>query len=319
MSMEVVVCLDNKFVMPTGVMMYSLCMNNQDVDINFHVVTDTSVTQRDKDDLNDNLKDFERHVNLFFYTIKEKKANLPSIANRQGLTYVTYHRLFLADVLPDNIDKVLYLDGDVVVRHSLLPLWNTDLTDYAVAGVCDALSGVVDFYNRLNYPKNAGYFNAGVLLINLKYWRENKVSTKFMDYIQSQKIVFLFHDQDILNGLFWDKKVLVPIKYNVTNGFLQNNASYDSGKYKDEVLEARRDPVIIHFANIYKPWESYIRFPHPFSNSFYKYQSQTRWRGVKIEVRPLQLRIKNYVADILRKMRIKAPLSFDYIQIDPVD
>ena len=316
--MDIVICFDHGFVMPSGVMMYSVCANNQEMDITFHVVTDDSVTQKDKDDLTDNIKVFERHVNIMFYTVKKKNDKLPSTGNRHGLTYATYYRLFLTDILPKDIDKILYLDGDIIVRHSLLSLWNTDLTGYAVAAVNDSLHTDIHYDARLGYPSDKGYFNAGVLLINLGYWREHNISQHLTDFMESHHDVLTFHDQDILNGVFWNQKVSLPIKYNLVSGYLYKQFSLEKRKDQQEIIDARKDPVIVHFAANFKPWESYIRFPHPFNSTFYYYQDLTKWKNHRVDNRSLILKTKNYITDYLRRIKVLPPLNSYYIDVKPV-
>ena len=315
--MDIVVCFDKGFVMPTGVMMYSLCVNNicEGEEITFHAIIDDSVTNKDKQDICRNLDVFSEHIKIHFYYVKDICTGMPTTANRQGLTKATYYRLFMADILPKSIEKVLYLDGDMIVRHSLLPIWNTDITSYAIAAVSDA--PLIEYENRLKIPSGAGYFNAGVLLINLNYWREHNVTQMFNEYVDNNDIVYTYHDQDLLNSVLWDKKVKLPIKYNFISGFLLKSLRSDF--MTEEVLEAQKDPVIVHFGNIYKPWELYVRNPHPFSSTFYKYQNMTMWKDVKIDVRPLSLKIKNFASDYLRKMKIMKPLDPSYIHVDPID
>lgn len=317
-KINITVCLDKGFIMPTGVMMYSICSNNQDVDIAFYVVIDDSVTRKDKYNLKDNLKRFENHVTIDFYLVKEICAKLPSTANRQGLSNATYFRLFLADFLPCDIDKVLYLDGDIIVRHSLLSLWNTDLTNYAIAAVSDTFYGDVDYDKRLGYPLDAGYFNAGVLLINLKYWRENNMTQRFINYIEGRYSNLTFHDQDILNGMFWNKKIRLPIKYNLHSGFLCKDFFVEKGIVQ-EVKEAEKDPVIVHYSGYFRPWESYVRSPHPYNSSFYKYQRMTMWKNCRIDSRAPQLKFKNFIADSLRKLKLLHPICNPYNSVPQVD
>ena len=317
-KLNITVCLDKGFIMPTGVMMYSICANNQDVDIAFYVVIDDSVTLKDKDKLKDNLKRFESHVSMDFFQVKEICAKLPSTANRQGLSNATYFRLFLADFLPCNIDKVLYLDGDIIIRHSLLSLWNTDLTNYAIAAVSDSFYGDVDYDKRLGYPLDAGYFNAGVLLINLKYWRENNVTQRFINYIEERYSYLTFHDQDILNGVFWNKKIRLPIKYNLHSGFLCKDF-FVWGCNMQEVKEAEKDPIIVHYSGFFRPWESYIRTPHPYGSSFYKYQRMTIWKDYRIETRSSKLKIKNFLTDSLRHIKLLHSISDPYVSTPQID
>ena len=89
-----------------------------------------------------------------------------------------------------------------------------------------------------------------------------------------------------------------------------------------ELDEARRDPVIVHYTDK-KPWNAYYReFNHPFLSTFNHYQDQTKWKGMKIDKRPVKLRIINFIADMLRKYGFKSPLTetgYDFVDISPID
>lgn len=318
--MDIVACTDKWFVMPTGVMMYSVCVNNPDMDIVFHVITDDCVTDDDKNDLEDIVVSFKRKSIVFYPVSKSIRNNcFPALENTH-LTEVTYYRLWLTKILPNTIDKILYLDGDIIVRHSLLSLWNTDLEGYALAAVADCMEGNIEYYNRLGYPSQYGYFNAGALLINLKYWRENGVLKVFSDYISNYSANIKYHDQDILNVLFRNCKIVLPLKYNLSTGFLYKTPYYDYRKYKDEIMEARMNPDVLHFSTSEKPWHVYQRYPHPYSSTWYKYQDRTKWKGIKYEHRPFRLRAINFVADTLRRWQLKPQITmYDFIDIAPID
>ncbi|MBQ2210107.1 MAG: glycosyltransferase family 8 protein [Prevotella sp.] len=326
-KMDIVACTDRGFVMPTGVMMQSVCVNNLDVDITFHIVLDDDVTKEDQHDLENVVTSF-KGKSVEFYPVSEyitkiafPALNDPTLANSPSITRTTYFRLWLAEFLPSTIDKVLYLDGDIIVRHSLLPLWITDLGNDAVAVVPDGFNGMMEIYQRLGYPSKLCYFNAGVMLVNLKYWREHMVVKDFLEYLETHAEDILYQDQDVLNVVFKDKKTILPIKYNLVSSYLWKIPLFDVNKFEKELIEAFTDPVIVHFI-AGKPWYVYQRCPHPFKNTWNKYQNQTKWKGVKIEHRPFKLRVINFMADLLRKWKLKAQLSVKdrgYIDINPID
>ena len=315
--MDIVACLDKGFVMPTGVMMYSVCMNNQDTEIMFHLVVDESVTDADRNDLKKTVESFQGKK-VTFYTLESRNyTKLPALEGA-GVTQGAYYRLFLTEILPNNIDKVLYLDGDIIVRHSLLPLWNTDLADFAVAAVTDYSENNLSLYERLNYPRRYSYFNSGVLLVNLRYWREHDVVKVFNSFMHDHGSDIRLWDQDVLNAVFFNKKIMLPIKFNGALGFFRIRVNYDYIKFKEEVLEARKDPVIIHYTER-KPWQ-YHRYPHPLDSSFYKYQRQTCWKDwPKTDKRPLSLRLRHAVADTMRKLKLWPKLPQVFVDQPPVD
>lgn len=316
--MDIAACFDHGFVMPTGVMVYSVCANNADVDIVFHLVVDESVTENDKKDLVTTITAFQGKQ-VRFYEVSSQRCAVYPLLKAERLTRATYYRLFLGEILPSTVDKVLYLDGDCIVRHTLLPLWQTDISSYAVGAVFDVSEGNIEFYNRLRYPPASGYFNAGVMLINLVYWRQHHVLDLFLDYMNAYRSRIKYEDQDILNVILQDKKKFIPAKYNFQTSFLKNKAGWDYWKHADELKEAMADPVIVHFTLKNKPWEAYARHHHPCRSTFLKYQDCTKWRGVRYEKRTRMKIIRNYIADYLRNAGVLPPIPSRWIAYSPID
>lgn len=316
---NIAACTDSRFVMPTGVMIQSVCMNNPNVDIVFHIIVSDDFTLRNKLELDDVASNFKK-VHLLFYSASDSIRNFsfPGLEGVYTITSVSYYRLWLAEILPSDIDKILYLDGDVIVRHSLQSFFDIDLSDYAVGAVYDGWEDNT-VYNRLKYSSNLGYFNAGVLLINLAYWREYAVINDFISYMRNHSEDIKWCDQDVLNACFSDKKKFLPLKYNFQNGFLWKNPNIDFTSLGKEILENYKDPIIIHFTGE-KPWSKYQRRPNPFSSSWIKYQNYTKWKGVTTDYRPFKIRIINMCADFLRRIHLKkTDHRMDYLDINPLD
>ncbi|MBO6025195.1 MAG: hypothetical protein J6P83_10135 [Bacteroidales bacterium] len=105
---------------------------------------------------------------------------------------LTYYRLLASDILPKDIQKVIYLDCDIAVVSDIKPLWNVELTGKAIAGVddCDEEKN----RNRLGIPAHSTYINAGVALYNLEYWLENHVSELFFEYVRKNETKLLLMD-----------------------------------------------------------------------------------------------------------------------------
>ena len=315
---HIVACFDKGYVMPTGVMMYSACVNNPDIDINFHLVIDESVTDNEKKDLMDTISPFEGKEALFYHVDSQFYHQFP-LNNNIWLTRATYYRIFLPEILPVTVDKVIYLDGDCIVRHSLKSLWNTDVSGFAVATVFEATEGIVYNYNRLRYSPAIGYFNAGVLLVNLDYWRKNHVINALLEYLSKYPERILMEDQDAMNVVLKDLKKPIHPKYNFQTGMLKRTPQFYYWEHEDELKEAIADPVIVHFTSIDKPWHAYMRYPHPYRNTFFKYQNQTKWKGIKIEKRQLKNIIRNYIGNLLRHLKILPPINPTFIDVSLID
>lgn len=314
-KIEISACADHHFIMPIGVMMYSVCKNNEQGTINFHIIIDESVTPEDQQKLKNTVTPF--NDNVFFYSMTTSQfIEFPSQNSRQELSKATYYRLFLGEILPSTITKTLYLDGDVIVRHSLEDLWNTDMKDCAIAGVNHPEIIVSGFFSRLGYPAELGYFNAGVLLINLDKWRKTHVVNRFMDFMKQHSDGLLAHDQDVLNYVFKEDKITLPCQYNLMSCFLYQRV------YSDEMKDAASDTVIVHYL-LDKPWWVYNRHLHPYRSTFFKYQRQTLWKDEPLwEVRSLYVRVRKQIATSLRHIGILPELTSngcEYMNLPPID
>lgn len=299
--MDIVACTDNHFIMPTGVMMYSVCVNNAEEPITFHIVIDEKVTNSQKEDLQTTIQCFHNKAIAFYCIDGGKYVKLPARDEHPTITQATYYRLNLAEILPERIDKVLYLDGDVICRKSLVSLWNTDISQCAVAGGPDAIETAVEKENHLHLQHWNGYFNAGVLLINLRWWREHNSTEAFFSFISEHGEWIKYQDQDVLNYVFNDHKILLPIKYNLVSGFLYSDV--DPGKHLKELEDAIQDPCIVHYTGGRKPWA--ISSRHPYNRTFLKYYSQTIWKDQPFqEDRPMKLRVIKFFSGLLRKLHL---------------
>ena len=323
--MDIVICTDKNYVMPCGVMLYSICKNNKSEDITFHIICDNSLDNKDQQSLKKTiLLNPENNKKIIFYIIGNESLNdfprLDKTNPKNYITKATYYRLYITKILPNSIDKVLYLDCDIIVRHSLKELWNTDISNFSVAVVPDVAEGLIDKYNRLHYPQTKGYFNSGVQLLNLKKWRQEDKFSAFITFMNEHPDWIKLHDQDVMNRVFYDDKISLPIKYNFQEGFLWNDIFYDYWKYEDQVLAARKDPVILHFTDS-KPWVEGCE--HPYRDEFFKYQKETEWAGTPLlpngPIPSLNHKIMNYIKNLLRHMKLLSPLPTyppKYINID---
>lgn len=161
---------------------------------------------------------------------------------RDHLTSATYYRFFIDRLLPLNIEKVLYLDSDIIVNGPLDKLFDYDLQHGIVAAVPEADSHA-DLV-RLNLPSEPGYFNAGVLLIDLQAWRRERITDQLLDICSNRPDNLTWPSQDPLNLILRDIWRPLPPIYNYNHGY-------------SALVPARRayqKPLIIHFSGTPKPW-----------------------------------------------------------------
>ncbi|TDL81567.1 DUF4422 domain-containing protein [Palleronia sediminis] len=183
----------------------------------------------------------------------------------------TYNRFLLFDLLPD-LERLLYLDVDMIVRGDVAEIFDADIGDAAIAAVPDfimtrTLTGrtptidpdVPDLgaYQRdtlkMTEAQISRYFNAGLLLFNFAAMDTARVGRDLMKMAASGR--YLFRDQDILNSYFRDRYLPLPAKYNVFNTIASGYGRVPRDNH-EQALAAKRDPFIVHFAaGDYKPWD----------------------------------------------------------------
>lgn len=304
--MNIVICVDHRFVMQCGVLSYSICYNNNDTQIHFFIMVDTSFTEEDKKDVSDIIYSFNDGNQVDYILVEDNLVDNFLWYEKGYYTRQTFYRILMPQLLPMDVDKVLYLDADIIVRHSLTDLWTYNLDGYAVGAVPDGGSGLVKIYNRLKYSIDLDYFNAGVMLINLGYWREKNLSKIMCDYLMDNpdNERSVLGDQDALNYVMRSSKIHLPLKYNVQPMFLYKNKYLllSIYKYNEELTEARTNPCVLHYAGC-RPWE--YRCMHPYKKEFFKYQSKTKWKNFPLIKRKYTIKDRIYLS--IRKML--APLG----------
>lgn len=219
---------------------------------------------------------------MFHLVSSRDFANLPQLDGKvkDYISCASYYRLIFPQIIDENIDKLLYLDGDIICRGSISDLWNLDVSNVALAAAPDMAEAIQE-YDRLGYSKLKGYFNSGVLLINLRYWREHDVSGRCFKMLHDHPEKIKYHDQDVLNIVLCDEKRLMPMRFNVQNGYLytDDKLQFVKERYADNLEDARRNPVLIHYTASRKPW--YRDCPHPYKKLWFDICVQTVWAGYK--------------------------------------
>lgn len=181
----------------------------------------------------------------------------------------TYARLLLADLLPLQITKVLYLDIDILVLRDLDVLTNTTLKS-PIAAVIEQHGNGESLFNS----PDVNYFNAGILVIDLNYWRQNQLNES-IQAIFDLKHQLPFQDQDVLNLAFRGDWQLLPLTSNVFAEDLHSKNSY----------MAISNPIIVHFNGPNKPWNSYggeyhqLWREHANQNGFKDFDISDSWRA----------------------------------------
>lgn len=301
---HIALTVDHKFVRFCAVTMASILKNNQAQGITFHIIGDLSLSSTDKDSLSRLVCDFG--AKILFYRVKDEQIGGYALKwESKRLSKVVFYRCILPSVLPSSLSSVLYLDCDVLVLGELEDLWNTDLHGYALAAVPDAAVVNPERCARLHYDASNNYFNGGVLLLNLDYWRKHNVEEQCKAYYRKHPQEIIYNDQDLLNGLLFDKKKLVGLKWNLQeNAFRRRTAHL----YPKQLIS---DCVILHYSSR-KPWQYHCM--HPLRHLFFEYQDLTEWKGCGPCV-SWRKRLHRFVHLLPYKLKLKENKYIDYKQM----
>lgn len=296
-NMHIALCHDEYYAPYAATVIASVMENNKDEEIVFHVISD-GVPANTREILTKWVA--SRDCEIRFYAINiDDFVGFPLEVNAR-LHYGAYFRLILGEVLRD-IDRVLYLDCDLVVRGGLKELWNVDITGYALAGIRDRTNDYIHVYNRLRYPLRDGYINSGVLLIDLKRWRQDGFFEKARILAAKMPNALKNHDQDIINAIYHGQIKMLDFKYNLLEYYLYVEEWLDMDrKYYPEIIKACHEPVIIHFCMPVKPW--HYECINPFKELYYKYRAMTPWPEVKLIHRKERLTPKLKLKKLLGRL-----------------
>lgn len=271
-KIHIAVAFEKEYIQHFTVLLKSLIENNSSMN-NYEVYILHSDLAKEDFELLNLFKD----EYIYFNYIDMSIFDFSNVYISGHISKETYYRTLLGEIIPSNIDKVLYLDCDIVINEDLAGIWSHELNGYSAAGSID-LNGQ-DRKKDLDIPEKYKYINAGVLLINLYYWRENSVGNKILEFINNKKL--MYWDQDAINAVLYHSLRILPYKWNVQNSiFAINNVS-------GELAEAKISPAIIHFTGSVKPW--HISCSNPFQNLYYKYLDLEIFSANKISVQTERL------------------------------
>lgn len=259
------ICLasDNNYIQLATIAITSVFEKNKDaVEIEIYIL-DGGINKKSTDIINSLAKQYNRKI--IFIDITDKLKILKNMnVNSQGKfgSYAAYSRFFIADELPEYVDKILYIDCDTCITDSLNELFNINMSGYALGGILDILP---EFHKRyLGFNIRDNYYNSGVLLFNCQEWIKGKYLQKILNHIQNINSIYSFHDQDLINIVCKGKIMTLEPKYMVfypeyTWGEKKIRWLNDfTAEYYSEIKlkEACEKPVIIHYVDsiLGRPW-----------------------------------------------------------------
>jgi lipopolysaccharide biosynthesis glycosyltransferase len=287
------ICLsiDTLFVIQAMVTAYSVIRNAKEKEkLFFHII----VENKNKP----NYKKLIKFINSFgcegrLYEVRFPNENI--FKTTHHVTKAVYNRLFLSEVL--KIDKVLYLDSDLIVQKDISELYNVEIEDVQIAAVNEDLGDL--HLKRLGLTMETNYINSGVMLINLEKWRADNLTIKFLQFLRDFNDKILWWDQDVINAVVTKRQIL-SLDWNVTETHW--NAHFE----KEEGISHHKNIAILHFTGSPKPWNG---GKHQLSYIYFEYVLEIIMIS-KIFKRMIQLKIFQSFMSLLWKKRFC--LKFNY-------
>ena len=239
MKFNIAYAPDDKYINQTIVSMVSAIENNKGHEIEFIIIY-SKLNDKSINKLND-----VKGCKLRFLQVDE--SIFTSLPLSHWVTVQAWFRIKLPDMCPD-LDKILYLDCDTLVLNDLSELFNTDLNEKYLAGVKDVW-GVDKYCKRLNMTSGV-YLNSGMLLLNAKYCREENFFNKIVDYANKNAKIIEFCDQDSINKIADEKKVVLHPRFNFMDTWWKGGYYEFWGEEEQAYLDAKENPVIAHLTGL---------------------------------------------------------------------
>lgn len=259
--MNIAICTDDNYVAPCMTTITSVLNNAKNSICKVYVLSE-GLTETNK-------VKFQQLADFYHQTIIVREVAddvLSGLVASGRFPKSIYFRFLLPEILKDEV-RCLYLDCDILVRENISDFYDTDLYGYACAAIEDQRGDDVTIHNRIfMYSK---YFNSGVLLMNLDYWRQHGVAGQLIDYLRTYPERCWFPDQDALNAVLEGKVKFMDYRYNLQGEMLSHRCYLLLSATKWQALdEAISNPAVIHFTDINKPW--YKECKHPYRDEYRK-------------------------------------------------
>lgn len=271
MPIQIVFITDEKYVMPTTVAITSILENKKkSTSYHFYILGNT-LSSTSKSIIN-KLKTDDTEITIID---SAKELNFKSGANAH-VSKTACLKFYLPEIL-ENLDKVLYLDSDIIVQKDLTDLYETNICDYYLASCLDALATSVSYDNR--------YFNSGVMLLNLEKMRKDNIPNKLIEYKLTKNNTFM--DQDAFNNVCKTSIKILPSRYNFLIMLMNRNKKHIDVNFFDKDFDKNTKKIykkcsIIHYAYKYKPWEYNLK---DITKIFLKYYNKSPYKKYKLNLR----------------------------------
>ncbi len=263
----IVVASDNHFAILIAALLKSIDLNHKtDEHIDFYIIDD-GISAKAKSRL-ETIADPSRITLKWFKSKEIIPADIVIPVDTTSMPLTTFLRIFAPYIIDPELDKLIYLDVDIILQDDISKFWNIPLGEYTVGAVQDYSKTVdcqwagIPNYKELGLAPDTKYFNAGVLLMNPQKWREEKLTNQVITALVDYKDHVKMGDQYGLNVVLANKWLELDPKWNWF------------ALYEDE------KPYLVHFVEI-KPIFSNYHFKEVYKQEFFRYLAMTPWKNFK--------------------------------------
>lgn len=246
--MNLLFSINDKFVDQLATVLLSIKLNSKPCDIDIYVI------QEEKLERTDELVAICERLNIIYHPIIVNKDLFANAPTTDRYPTIIYYRLLAHEMLPTDLHKVLYLDADILVINDITTLYNLDIKDYLYASaIHTSITNTTEVINKMRLQNfdAKGYYNSGVMLMNLDLVRQKVKDQDIFDYIRTHTL--LLPDQDVLNALYGkDIKEIPDQIYNFDVRKYRIYEAISSGEWTiDWVI---KNTAILHYCGRDKPW-----------------------------------------------------------------
>lgn len=296
-EINVVLASDSNYAQHVAVVAASILFNTKSK-VNLHVLGD-GVSQEKIALIRQTVENLGGKLSVYDLSNYQCFENLFTSGH---ISKAAYFRLDIANILPENVEKVIYIDVDLLVLQDIAELWNFNLNGKPIAAVPDygimASKRLMKQKNQvLGLPMDNLYFNSGVVIMDLQQWREQNYAQQVIKLAAEGNLPH--HDQDALNKVFMNKWEALPLKWNVIPPvFNLFSKILLRGDLRKNAVLARKEKAILHYAGRYKPWEFEIK--EGFNDKYYYYLQKTAFANVSMPQPSKDMKGKSIARQLMR-------------------
>ena len=261
-DINIAFAIDKNYLRPCGVTLFSITEHNKDLNIDFYIFT-TFFDRFGYDEILANNPNIRIHV----YILDTQAYD--GLQVNGHFTTAIYYRLSIANILENKLEKILYLDADILCTSCIKEINNINLKNKIIAGVEERWLDK-NHLKSIGLPISHQYFNSGVMLINIPLWNENKILEEFNKHIN--RCSYKFPDQDVLNLILTNKIEYINEKFN----FFSN--------------DPKVFPIFTHYLSSPKPWSASATN----NINYLKYYKKSPWGNIPLDPPKTRKEIRKY-------------------------